>query len=105
MIEAHQEVEDSKTTHCQGIEGHLGDQKKERKWVPAQGSNDNNNSNSNNNKNWSCPTSPSQIPHQNRSEALNLESQPGDSDDLEENDPPRTQKTALKAIPKTPCTC
>ncbi|XP_053823847.1 uncharacterized protein LOC128801764 isoform X1 [Vidua chalybeata] len=72
LREAHQESEGSYVSHSQAIEGHLVDEG-EWKWVPARGGN---------NKNPSCPPSPSQLPLQNRYEALDLDSQ---TDDLEEN--------------------
>ncbi|RMC00455.1 hypothetical protein DUI87_23065 [Hirundo rustica rustica] len=72
LREAHQESEDPYASHSQAIEGHLVD---EGEWerVPARGGSNNN---------PSCPPSPSQVPLQNRYEALDLESQ---TDNLEEN--------------------
>ncbi|RMC20237.1 hypothetical protein DUI87_01083 [Hirundo rustica rustica] len=75
LREAHQDSEDSYASPSQAIEGHLVDEG-EWKWVPVRGGN---------NKNSSRPPSPSQVPFQNRNEALDLESQPDDLDDLEGN--------------------
>ncbi|RMC12251.1 hypothetical protein DUI87_09762 [Hirundo rustica rustica] len=75
LREAHQDSEDSYASPSRAIEGHLVD---EGQWklVPPWGGN---------NKNSSRPPSPSQVLLQNKYEALDLESQPDDLDDLEEN--------------------
>ncbi|RMC05466.1 hypothetical protein DUI87_18659 [Hirundo rustica rustica] len=75
LREAHQDSEDSYASHSQAIEGHLVDEG-EWKLVSAWGGN---------NTNSFRPPSPSQVPLQNRCEALDLESQPDDLDDLEGN--------------------
>ncbi|RMC01167.1 hypothetical protein DUI87_22258 [Hirundo rustica rustica] len=75
LRETHQDSEDSFASHSQGIEGHLVDEG-EWKLVPAWGGST---------KNSSRPPSPSQVPVQNRYEALDLERQTDDLDDLEVN--------------------
>ncbi|TRZ15771.1 hypothetical protein HGM15179_011353 [Zosterops borbonicus] len=68
------ESEDSHASHCQAIGGHPVDER-EWKWVPVWGGN----------RNSSQTPSPTQMPLQNRYEALDVEGQP---DDIEENDLP-----------------
>ncbi|TRZ06678.1 hypothetical protein HGM15179_020428 [Zosterops borbonicus] len=73
LRDAHLDSEDLYDAHSQAIEEHPVDEG-EWKRVPARGGN---------NKNFSQPPSPSQVPLQNRYEALALENQLDDLDDLE----------------------